>query len=193
MPDARGHETLNVVIPWSRERFQFTSKQNTLPTEGVVKIGDRTYECKTGKAWATLDFGRGLWPYKTEWNWGTFSGTQNGDTIGINLGGKWTDGTGTNENGICYKGKLYKVGEDLLWEYDRNNFMAPWRVRTEYSDMIDLTLTPFYDKTERISLGVLSTEGHQCFGYYSGTLKFDNKTIAVNNLMGWAEEHIARW
>ena len=26
-----GHESLNVVIPWSERRFQFTSKQNTRP------------------------------------------------------------------------------------------------------------------------------------------------------------------
>jgi len=29
-----GHETLNVVIPWDERRFQFTSKQNTLPATG---------------------------------------------------------------------------------------------------------------------------------------------------------------
>jgi hypothetical protein len=188
-----GHETLNVVIPWSRERFQFTSKQNTLPTEGVVKVGERTYTFDPAKSWATLDFGRGVWPYKTDWNWGTFSGTQDGDVIGINLGGKWTDGTGSNENGICYNGKLFKVGEDLLWEYNTDNFMEPWRIRTEYSDVLDLKFTPFFDKAQNISLGVLSTQTHQCFGHYSGVIKIADKIINVKNLMGWAEEQIARW
>jgi hypothetical protein len=31
-----GHETLNVVIPWHEEQFQFTSKQNTLPATGEL-------------------------------------------------------------------------------------------------------------------------------------------------------------
>ena len=30
-----GHETLNVVIPWSDVQFQFTSKQNTLAGVGI--------------------------------------------------------------------------------------------------------------------------------------------------------------
>ena len=35
-----GHETLNVVIPWHDEQFQYTSKQNTLPASGYVQLGD---------------------------------------------------------------------------------------------------------------------------------------------------------
>ena len=34
------HETLNVVIPWSADRFQFTSKQNCLPAGGTVTLGE---------------------------------------------------------------------------------------------------------------------------------------------------------
>ena len=30
-----GHESLNVLIPWSTRRFQFTSKQNTRPAHGT--------------------------------------------------------------------------------------------------------------------------------------------------------------
>ena len=39
-----GHETLNVVIPWSDVQFQFTSKQNTLPASGFVQLGDERFE-----------------------------------------------------------------------------------------------------------------------------------------------------
>ncbi len=39
----RDHETLNVVIPWSRDRFQFTSKQNTLRASGTIALGDETH------------------------------------------------------------------------------------------------------------------------------------------------------
>ena len=187
------HETLSVVIPWTSERFQYTSKHNTLPTEGVVKVDGKSFVFDKSKSWATLDFGRGVWPYNTAWNWGTFSGAQDGDVIGINIGGKWTDGTGTNENGICHNGKLYKISEDLLWEYNIRDFMEPWRIKTQYSDMLDLTFTPFYDKYGKTNVGVIKTEVHQCFGHYKGAMRFDGKTVEVKNLMGWAEEHIARW
>lgn len=58
-----GHETLNVVIPWSRKRFQFTSKQNTLPTEGMVEWGDSLIQFDLENTFACLDFGRGIWPF----------------------------------------------------------------------------------------------------------------------------------
>ena len=38
-----GHESLNVVIPWSDRRFQFTSKQNTRPASGSISAGERSW------------------------------------------------------------------------------------------------------------------------------------------------------
>jgi len=57
------HETLNVVIPWSNNRFQFTSKQNTLPSEGTVEWGEKTLLFDPDHTFACLDFGRGIWPF----------------------------------------------------------------------------------------------------------------------------------
>ena len=118
-----GHETLNVVIPWSRDRFQFTSKQNTLPASGAVRIGDTEYVFEEGKSFACLDFGRGVWPLNCFWNWGAASGAQTGRTIGLNLGGGWTDSTGMTENGICLDGCLTKIGEDLDFDYDTSDYL----------------------------------------------------------------------
>lgn len=73
------HETLNVVIPWTNAQFQFTSKQNTLPARGVVTIGDRRFELDAG-AFACLDFGRGVWPEETLWNWGLPPACSRGDS-----------------------------------------------------------------------------------------------------------------
>jgi hypothetical protein len=124
-----GHETLNVVIPWSDVQFQFTSKQNTLPASGYVQLGDERLEF-SAPAFGCLDYGRGVWPEHTIWNWGSASGIQGGRTVGLNLGGQWTDGTGMTENGICIDGRLTKLSEDLILEYDRAAMMKPWRVRT---------------------------------------------------------------
>ena len=135
-----GHETLNVVIPWSRDRFQFTSKQNTLPASGTVRIGDREYEFEAGKSFACLDHGRGIWPTNCFWNWGAASGLQGGRTVGLNLGGGWTDGTGMTENGICVDGRLTKIGDDLDFHYDPSDYLRPWTVSTRGSQRVDLRL-----------------------------------------------------
>lgn len=35
----RGHESLDVVVPWTRARFQLNSKDNSMPCEGSVTVG----------------------------------------------------------------------------------------------------------------------------------------------------------
>lgn len=68
-----------------------------------------------------------------------------------------------------------------------------WKVRADYSRMIDLTLTPFYEQKTRLSLGLLSTEGVCCFGKWNGIIRFDGKEVKIRGLIGWAEEFSHRW
>lgn len=189
----QGHETLNIVVPWTRERFQMNSKHNTLPVEGVVEIDDRRYVMDPDECHAVQDFGRGMWPYRSYWNWGVCTGKTGGDLVGVNIGAKWTTGTGSNENGICYNGRLYKIMEDLEWDYDMTRPMEPWRVRTKHTDMVDMTLTPFYESTTKLNLGFMGTGGTCVFGNWKGVLRFDSRKVEINDLVGWTEEFSHRW
>ncbi len=189
-----GHETLNVVIPWSADRFQFTSKQNTLPAAGEVRLGSDVYTFESGKSFGCLDYGRGVWRYRCFWNWGAGSGAWGGRTVGLNLGGGWTDGTGMTENGICLDGRLSKMGEDLAWEYDTQDYMKPWAVRTPASDRVNLRFVPFFERVAKTNLVVMRSEVHQTFGHYSGMVVADGgESVAVDGLVGWVEHHQARW
>ncbi len=189
-----GHETLNVVIPWSDSQFQFTSKQNTLPASGFVQLGDEHLEF-TPPSFGCLDYGRGVWPEHTVWNWGSASGVQAGRLVGLNLGGQWTDGTGMTENGICVDGRLTKISEDLNFDYDRADMMKPWRVRTAATDRIDLAFQPEFERVSRTGKrDGFFTDAHQLFGTYSGRITPDTGApIEVSDLFGWIEEHEARW
>ncbi len=187
-----GHETLNVVVPWSDSRFQYTSKQEALPTRGSVKLGDQIISFDGG--FACLDFGRGIWPYKGFWNWAAGSGMQNGRAVGLNLGGGWTDGTGQNENGFVVDGRLTKVHEDLIFEYDPRDFMRPWRIRTRGSAQVDLEFHPFFERVARTDALILFSEVHQMIGRFSGQIVTEaGERLEIKELVGWAEEHKARW
>jgi len=190
-----GHETLSVVVPWSATRFQYTSKHNTRPATGAVAVGgDRYAFAPENGAYGCLDYGRGVWPYRTVWNWASASGAAGGRTVGLNLGGKWTDGTGSTENGVCLDGRLHKLSEHLVWEYDRSAWTSPWRIRTPRSKRVDLAFRPFFHKPSRLELGVLASEIHVCFGRFDGTVVADDGTpVEIADLVGWAEEHRARW
>jgi hypothetical protein len=188
-----GHETLSVVIPWGTRRFQCTTKENTRPASGTVAWNGRSYAFDDD-AWGCLDFGRGKWPYRTEWNWGAASGRVGARVVGLQFGGKWTDGTGMTENALCVDGRLSKLSEELVWEYDRSDWLHPWRIRTPHSDRVDVTFTPVYDKPTSMQFGVMASRVHQCFGRYAGTVVPDDGVpITVDGLFGWAEEARWRW
>jgi hypothetical protein len=193
-----GHESLNVVIPWTERRFQYTSKHQARPAIGELVVGDRTWPigARNGDpAWGVLDVGRGRWPYTTRWNWGGGAGTSaDGEhTIGIQVGGRWTAGTGATENGILVDGRLVKLGRELEWSYDWDHPLAPWRVR-DPEGPLDLTLTPRHDRHARTNLLVLATEVHQVFGRWSGTVPApDGGVLQVDGMLGFAEESRSRW
>ena len=188
------HESLNVVIPWSDTRFQFTSKQNTRPATGTIRVGDRSWAVGND-AWGVQDLGRGIWPYANRWNWAAGSGhAADGRVVGLQFGGKWTEGTGFTENALCIDGHLTKISEELEWSYSWDDPMAPWRVRTTGSDQVDVVLTPFFDRYDNTDLKVLKMEVHQCFGTWAGTVIADDGTPAViERLDGFAEEARNRW
>ena len=186
-------ESLNVVVPWSATRFQLNSKHAALPCEGRVDVGGTGYVLEPSECHGVQDFGRGLWPYRSFWNWGVATGVQDGVRIGVNLGAKWTTGTGVNENGLLIDGRLHKIMEDVRWDYDSDDWMRPWRVRAPHSGMVDLTLEPIVAHRTRTSLGVLSTGGVCCFGRWHGTIRVDGEDVRIRELVGWAEEFAHRW
>ena len=186
-----GHEALGVVVPWNDRQFQYTVKDVARPAHGTLWVDGVEYDVPAGESWAVLDHGRGRWPYSMHWNWGAGSGMTDGRVIGIQLGSKWTDGTGSTENSLLVDGRLHKISEELVWDYDPGNWLAPWHI---HGSAADLTFTPFHDKASAINLGVLSNNTHQCFGHYTGWVKDDSGVkVRVSFILGWAEDVHNRW
>lgn len=186
-----GHESLGVVVPWNNRLFQYTVKDVARPAHGTVTIDGQEFVVPAGESWAVLDHGRGRWPYSMRWNWGAASGICDGRVIGVQIGGKWTDGSGSTENSLLVDGRLHKISEELTWEYDVDNWLAPWRIQGE---LADLTFTPFYDKTSAMNLLIFSSDTHQCFGHYTGWMASDTgERIRVDGVVGWAEAVHNRW
>jgi hypothetical protein len=190
---APGHESLNVVVPWSESRFQCNSKHAALPCEGEVRAGERRFPLDPRRSFGVQDWGRGIWPYRSFWNWGVACGHAGGALLGINFGAKWTTGTGSNENGILCGGRLHKIMEDLRWDYDPVEWRKPWRVVAEHSGALDLILEPVAAHQPRLDLGVLATGGVCAFGRWRGAVRLEGRAIAVDGLIGWAEEFAHRW
>ena len=186
-----GHEALGVVVPWSATRFQYTVKDVARPARGWFEFDGVRHQIPEGESWAILDHGRGRWPYTMWWNWGAAVGRlADGRTVGLQFGGKWTDGTGSRENAIVVDGALFPLHEDLDWRYDPSAWLTPWRLRSE---SVDLVLHPFWDHAAVTDVGVLSMKAHQVFGRWSGTVTVRGERLPIDGVLGFAEDVQNRW
>jgi hypothetical protein len=72
--------------------------------------------------------------------------------------------------------------------------MAPWRLKTTVSDRVNLQFEPFFERVAKTDALVISSEVHQMIGRFHGTLKTDaGETLQIDDAIGWAEDHNARW
>jgi uncharacterized protein DUF2804 len=188
-----GQESLDLVVPWTATRFQLNSKHATLPCDGWVRVGDARYVMRPEECHGVQDFGRGVWPYRSCWNWGVATGVADGVRVGVNVGARWTAGTGVTENGLLVDGRLHKIVEDVTWEYDPRDWKRPWRVHAPRSGMVDLTLEPRVVHRTHLNVGVLATGGVCCFGRWHGTVRTDAGELRLRDVVGWAEEFTHRW
>lgn len=188
LPD---HESMNVVVPWDEKRFQLTRKNNCMRAHGEVIADGKSYRLSPDTAYATLDFGRGRWPYSIVWNWASASGISDGREIGLQFGAKWTDGTPSTENALRIDGRIHKISEEMEWVYDPTDFMKPWRIR---GAGVDLVFTPVFDRHSKFDRLVVLSREDQCFGHFNGTITApEGDLVRINNLLGWAEEVHRRW
>lgn len=186
-------DSLNVVVPWSDRHFQFTAKHHCLPASGYFTVGEKTYTFNPKTDYAVLDYGRGIWPRESTWNWGMASGNQGDDVIGLNLGGKWTDGTGSTENAVIVNGNIFKISEELDFHFDTDDYMKDWRV-TAPSGNVDLTFVPFFERIASTDIGLVKSEVHQMIGHYYGTITLDrDKVVTFDKFLGCIEDHYAKW
>jgi hypothetical protein len=59
---------------------------------------------------------------------------------------------------------------------------------------LDLVFTPFFERVAKTDALILKSEVHQMLGRYKGRVVTDEgKTLEISDLVGWAEEHNARW
>ncbi len=187
------HESMNIVIPIGRKRFYFNRKINCLLASGYIQYGDIRGELEPDESLGSLDWGRGVWQYRSYWNWASASGyLHDGRCVGLNLGRGFGDTSAPTENAMVVDGRIHKLGE-VAFEYDSSDYMGPWRFRDD-KGRLALTFGPFKERVAKTNLGIIASEVHQTFGRYSGEAILENgEALHIRGLIGFAEEHRARW
>jgi len=113
-------------------------------------------------------------------------------TIGLNLGFGFGDTSAATENTVILDGRVHKLAQ-VDFTYDNRDFKKPWRMVAP-DGRLDLTFTPLVERVAKTNLAIIASEVHQMFGRYQGVVGLDDgETIAIDGLIGFAEEHHARW
>jgi len=160
--------------------------------EGSLTWEDRTYDLGALPIYGHHDWSAGYMRRETFWNWGCLAGALgDGRVVGMNVSCGVNE-TSYTENCFWLDGQLQKL-DSVAFAYDRRDLMRPWRV-TSYDGRLGLEFNPEGRHAERVKAVVLATDFHQLFGrYYGNLITADGERLTVDGLLGYMEQHYAKW
>jgi hypothetical protein len=187
------HESMAIVIPIPGKRFYYNRKVNCIPAGGWVRHGELEIPVQPETSLGNMDWGRGVWEYRSFWVWASASGhLPDGRRVGLNMGFGFGDTSAATENALILDGRVHKFGQ-VEFSYNNQDFKQPWQMVSP-DGRVDLELVPTIERIASTNLLLITSEVHQLFGHYQGTVKTDEgETIHIQDLVGFAEEHHARW
>ena len=189
-------KSMVIATPFKKKKhFYYNQKINLLKAEGFFKFGEFFYRFKDN-ALGVLDWGRGVWTYKNTWYWSSLNARYKGHNIGFNLGYGFGDTSKASENMFFYDKEAFKL-EDVVFNIPKDEneklcFLKPWTFTSEKGD-INLTFNPIIDRYANTNALIIQSKQHQVFGYFSGSIKANDKNYEFENLLGFAEMVTNRW
>ncbi|NVM43298.1 MAG: DUF2804 domain-containing protein [Candidatus Lokiarchaeota archaeon] len=172
--------------------FYYNHKINYMAAEGSLTIGDKSYSFKPETSFGLMDWGRGIWPYRTHWLWGSGCGLVDGVPVAFNIGYGFGDLSTHTENIIFYDGKAHKIDEVEFHHEDRDP-TKPWKF-TSNDDRFNMTLDPIIPHREKLNFGLIYLNSSLLHGLYSGEVVLDNgERLKIENMLGHAEDIYWRW
>ena len=182
---------INIPFDESPKAFYYNHKINCMKAEGTVKYNGTQYTFSPDKAYGLLDWGRGVWPFHNEWYWSNGTGLIDGTIFGFNLGRGFGNQKAATENILFYGDTVHKLGE-VRFELGKD-YIQPWHIH-DLEGNLDLTLTPFYDRTTRTKLLWVNNCCHQMFGKFEGIAILEDGTrLEIKNLISFAEHAVNNW
>ena len=184
------NEKMVIATPFKKKnQFYLNYKENYYLANGFVKFDEKVIDFNNSTG--LLDWGRGVWPYKHEWFWGSLSYNANNYNLGFNIGWGFGDLSNATENMYFYKNKAYKV-EKLFVNRNVDNYMDKWELYDNDKN-IYLKFSPIYDNYTENKLIIVNTHCNQVYGKFNGYIKTNEGTINIDNLIGFIEHAVNRW
>lgn len=174
--------------PNAVDRWNLTTKDNTLTATGFVQWGSERFEVR---APAIIDVTDAYPPRHTVWRWASFAGTDaEGRRVGLNLCELHNDSERARENLLWVDGAPYALGP-VRFEFDAS---APGSSRwTITGDGVELRFDPAGARFGHEDMVLIKSRFAQPYGRFSGTLRVGDVTSRIEGVAGVVEDHDALW
>ena len=170
--------SLCAVAPVPRGVVDCTHKTPMLSIEGLASAGGQRFDL--AGASAAIDHTTGLLAYDTRWRWASATSA----SLAFNL----TEGfTAPYENALWSGGELRSL-PPVTFSFDAARPELPWRI-VDDAGVIDLEFRPDGVRRARTDLFAARSIYVQPVGVFQGTVA----GLAVDDLAGVTEDHVARW
>lgn len=195
--EPRDSMVIATPFPEKPTAFYYNQKIIGMRAEGVVRIGGETIAFDPADSFGLLDWGRGVWTYENTWYWGAGQGMVDGRLVGFNIGYGFGDVSAASENMLFVDGTAHKL-DRLTFNIPKtaagkDDFLSPWTF-TSNDGRFEMDFRPILDRHADTNLGVLRSDQHQVFGYFSGTMQLDDGSkITLRNFLGFAEKVHNKW
>ena len=185
------NDKMVIATPFaSPNQFYLNFKQNDFIVSGKCKFGIKEVEFLKEDTFGLLDWGRGVWPTRHQWYWGSATFWFEDRLISFNIGCGFGDLSYATENMVFINGKCLKIDEVKITIDD---YLKPWVIKSN-DGKLDLVLKPIYDNFTKTNLLFINNKCHQVFGLYSGFITLDNgEIIEIINKIGFCEHAVNRW
>jgi hypothetical protein len=186
-------ESMVIVIPIGERRFYYNRKINCIPANGWVDLGDKHHVLTPQECLGNMDWGRGVWDYRSYWVWASASGyLPDRRAAGLNLGFGFGDTRAATENAFILDGRVHKLGL-VDFSFSNKDYTKPWKI-VSADGRLKLEFKPVLERVAKTNLLLIYSNVHQVFGRYFGSFTTHaGEHIEIEGLAGFAEEHHARW
>lgn len=191
-------DSMVIITPFKEKEAAFYYNQKIVGFKAVGKVFLGNEEINfNDQSRAILDWGRGVWTYKNTWYWGAGAGVVDGHEVGFNIGYGFGDTSQASENMVFVDGLAHKL-EEVVFNIPKDkrgkdDFMNTWTF-TSSDNRFVMSFVPIIDRHSNTNAVVISSNQHQVFGKFNGTIVLDDGAkIELKDFLGFAEKVVNKW
>ena len=187
-PVSSDPQSIATVFPWRRDKnaFRYFRCSPWFITEGVMQFGTTEMHFTRDNAWAIYDWKREFRPRKDIRFWASACGPASGRLAGFSIGYGLADSSAGTENAFFLDGIIHKL-DQVTFHIPPSNWLEEWRF-TSNDKRLEMTFTPFQERTEYRRIFFHSVKCRQVCGAFSGRVILDDGSpLSFWNITGFAE------